>query len=81
MQEIRSSNPPVVTGICDPNKSRARHHRKNYSTFNNNCCHQIQATERVGDTNSVQANLKGADDVMILRSGNFDKISLFIKSG
>ena len=27
MQEIRSSSPPVVTGICDPNKSRARHHR------------------------------------------------------
>ena len=27
MQEIRSSNPPVVTGICDPNKSRARHRR------------------------------------------------------
>ena len=27
MQEIRSSNPPMVTGICDPNKSRARHHR------------------------------------------------------
>ena len=27
MQEIRSSNPPVVTGICDPNKSRARNHR------------------------------------------------------
>ena len=27
MQEIRSSNPPVVTGICDPSKSRARHHR------------------------------------------------------
>ena len=27
MQEIRSSNPPVVTGICDPNKSRARHYR------------------------------------------------------
>ena len=26
MQEIRSSNPPVVTGICDPNKFRARHH-------------------------------------------------------
>ena len=26
MQEYRSSNPPVVTGICDPNKSRARHH-------------------------------------------------------
>ena len=28
MQEIRSSNPPVVTGICDSNKSRARHHRR-----------------------------------------------------
>ena len=28
MQEIRSSNPPVFTGICDPNNSRARHHRK-----------------------------------------------------
>ena len=27
MQEIRSSNPPVATGICDPNKSRTRHHR------------------------------------------------------
>ena len=27
MQEIRSSNPPVVTGICDSNKSWARHHR------------------------------------------------------
>ena len=27
MQEIRSSNPPVITGIRDPNKSRARHHR------------------------------------------------------
>ena len=28
MQEIHSSNPPVATGICDPNKSRVRHHRK-----------------------------------------------------
>ena len=27
MQEILSSNSPVVTEICDPNKSRARHHR------------------------------------------------------
>ena len=26
MQKIRSSNPPVATGICDPNKSRARHY-------------------------------------------------------
>ena len=26
MQEIRSSNSPVVTGICDANKSRARHY-------------------------------------------------------
>ena len=28
MQEIRSSNPPVVTGICDPNKSREGNHRR-----------------------------------------------------
>ena len=27
MQEIRSSNRPMVTGICDPKKSRPRHHR------------------------------------------------------
>ena len=27
MQKIRSSNPPVVTAICDPNKSQAQHHR------------------------------------------------------
>ena len=27
MQEIRSWNPPVVTEMCDPNKSGARHHR------------------------------------------------------
>ena len=27
MQEIRSSNLSVVTGICDPNKSRAQDHR------------------------------------------------------
>ena len=27
MQEIHSSNPPVVTGVFDSNKSRARHHR------------------------------------------------------
>ena len=27
MQEIRSSDPPVVTGICNSNKSRAPHHR------------------------------------------------------
>ena len=24
MQQIRSSNPPVITGICDPYKFRAR---------------------------------------------------------
>ena len=28
MQEICSSNSPVVSGICDPNKSLARHHCK-----------------------------------------------------
>ena len=29
MQEICGSNPPVVAGICDPNKFRVRHHRIN----------------------------------------------------
>ena len=27
MQQIRSPNSLVATGICDPNKSPARHHR------------------------------------------------------
>ena len=30
MQDIRSSNPAVVTGICDPNKSQAQHHHMLY---------------------------------------------------
>ena len=33
MQEIPSSNPPLVTGICDLNKSQARHHRSYYEDF------------------------------------------------
>ena len=28
MQEVRNSKPSVITGIYDPNKSRAGHHRK-----------------------------------------------------
>lgn len=28
MQEIRNSNPSVVTETCDPNKSQALHHLK-----------------------------------------------------
>ena len=27
MQEICNLNPPVITRICDPNKSRSQHHR------------------------------------------------------
>ena len=34
MQEICSSNPPVVPGICDPDNSRAQHHHK--LSFSNN---------------------------------------------
>ena len=33
MQEIRSSNSLVATGICDPNKSRAQHYRKYRKAF------------------------------------------------
>ena len=40
MQEVRSSNPPVVTGFCDPNKSRTRHHR-NVKTNSVNPLHLI----------------------------------------
>ena len=34
MQEIHSSNFPVVTEICDPNKSQARHHRSKIILLN-----------------------------------------------
>ena len=30
MQEIRSLNPPKVTGICDPGNSQARRHCRKY---------------------------------------------------
>ena len=30
MQEICSSDPPVFTGICDSNKSRAGHYHRVY---------------------------------------------------
>ena len=42
MQVIRSSNPPVVTGICDPNKSRARHHRNTLQLSVNDYIYNIK---------------------------------------
>ena len=33
MQQIRSSNPPVVTGIFDPIKSQERHHNNKCGLF------------------------------------------------
>ena len=33
MQEIHRSNPPMVTGVCDPNKSQAWHHHKDKCIF------------------------------------------------
>ena len=46
MQEICSSDPPVVTGICDPNKSRAQHHLSlkldsELKYFNINHCNRL----------------------------------------
>ena len=46
MQEICSSDPPVVTGICDPNKSRTQHHLSlkldsELKYFNINHCNRI----------------------------------------
>ena len=34
MQEICSSNSPVVTEICDPNKSQVRHHHSKMILLN-----------------------------------------------
>ena len=34
MHEIQSSNPTVVTEICDPNKFREPHHRISVATIN-----------------------------------------------
>ena len=34
MQEIRSSNPSVVTGLCDPNKCQSRHYINLFSLHN-----------------------------------------------
>ena len=46
MQDIRSSNPPEVTGICDSNKSRARHHRSlSAFDFIGGCIRQCQIKE------------------------------------
>ena len=53
MQEIRSSNPPVVTGICAPNKSRARYHRSlNIFSFPfaNFCFRQNTVVQDIGSS-------------------------------
>ena len=51
MQEICSPNPPVLTGICDLNKSRARHHRSlklgsKLKYFNHNMMNQTLPTDK-----------------------------------
>ena len=80
MQEIRSPNPPVVTGICDPNKFRARHHRRNHlwfyysyndsigrSTMTNwNLCFICQRS-----TNEV---LRSSNDGLATNTPKFDKL-------
>ena len=45
MQGFRSSNPLVVTGICDPSKSRSRHHRKRCINLNNRCVTNVTFKE------------------------------------
>ena len=51
MQEIHSSNPPVVTGICDSNNSRAWHHHRS-----NVCvgCFEISINVIVKHVQSIQ---------------------------
>ena len=54
MQEIRSSNPPVVTEICDPNKFRARHHRR--KAFSNESLRILKffGSEKDTDANTLK---------------------------
>ena len=41
MQEICNSNPTVVIGICDPNKSLSRNHRNTDTIFKEEECVNI----------------------------------------
>ena len=48
MQEIQPSRSPVVTGICDPNKSQAQHHHilklgSNLKCLNIDPCHYFSS--------------------------------------
>ena len=50
MHEIHSSNPPVVTGIFDPNKSQARHH-----------CRFVLKTKYETDKSGLEKKISNAD--------------------
>ena len=62
MQEICSSNPPVVTGICDPSKSRAQHHRNYFLAVLELCAFYIKYKNvKFTAINLGRASVKYAD--------------------
>ena len=58
MQETRSSNPPVVTGISDPNKSRARQDRRIDNVFMISKCSKTSHSHRLLLNLTDKINLK-----------------------
>ena len=63
MQEIHRSNPPVVTGICDPNKSWAQQHHSlklgpklKYPNNNNNNDNNNNINNNDNDNNNNNNN-------------------------
>ena len=88
MQEIRSSNSAVVTGICDPNKSWTRHHLSlnygsklkylNIATLPRNFCKKlIKNTKRIyyndPDIRKVTGNRTFWKAVVLLFSNKFSR--------
>ena len=75
MQDIRSSSPPVVTGNCDLNKSRARHHRKEEITKNITFRLQLIDSARfmVTSLSNLVNNLSGGIHKIKSKYGHHDK--------
>ena len=77
MQEIRSSNPPVVTGFCDPSKSRARHHRRSTSNFLNDFqIHQVTFDWDDSPSRREERLVDGTHQAPLLQIPNFRGINV-----
>ena len=76
MQEIRSSNTPAVTGIYDPSKSRARHHRRSTSNFLNDLqIHQVTFDWYNSPSRGEERLLDGTHQAPLLQIQNFRGIN------